>query len=177
MNEKYFEWLLNKAGVDDYRCLCSILHEVIFYPIIEMDENRWEDGVKYRYDFANTMEEAEQINNELGGCTMFELILSLAEKMSFDMQGSVFEAGTGKWFEELIGNLGLDMYTDSEIMTNEDAYYEVTDILERVIFRRYKWNGEGGLFPLRDPDQDQRDVEIEIQRNLYLMENYDIFGG
>lgn len=180
MNEEYFEWLLTKAGVDDgengYRLLCQIMHEAIFYPLLEMDENRWEDGVAYRKEFAGDRG-AYQLDAFLGGCTMLELIISLAEKISFEMQGSMFEAGTGKWFYEIIENLGLDIYTDTEIMTNENAFFEVDAILERVIFRKYSWTGEGGMFPLKNADEDQRTVEIEIQKNRYLMENYDIFGG
>ena len=180
MNEDYFNWLLNKAQVEEgengYRILCSILQEVIFYPLVEMDENRWEDGVAYRTMFAGSNEEADKLDNDLGGCTMLELFVSLAEKTAFDMQGSQFEAGVGKWFTEILENLGLDLYTDHELMESESAYYEVDSILERVIFRRYDRSGHGGIYPLNNTCQDQRTVEIEIQRNMYLMENYDIFG-
>lgn len=180
MNEEYFEWLLSKAQVDDgengYRLLCGILHEVIFYPIVEMDDNRWQDGIEYRYEFAGD-EQGDILSKSLGGCTMLELMLSLAEKTAFDMEGSVFEAGIGRWFTELLENTGLDLYTDSELMNSESAYFEVENILENIIFRRYRYNGEGGFYPLRDPEEDQRETELEMQRNHYLMENYDIFGG
>ena len=108
---------------------------------------------------------------------MLELMLSLAEKTAFDMEGSIFEAGVGRWFTELLENTGLDVYTDHEIMTSETAYFEITNILEKLIFRRYRYNGEEGFYPLRNPMEDQRQTELEIQRNMYLMENYDIFGG
>lgn len=189
MNEEYFEWLLNKAGVDDgdhgYSILCSVMHEMIFYPILEMDADRWEDGVRYRYEFAfwheNQDERAadiltEQLDDQLGGCTMLELVISLIDKMSFEMLDSQYEAGPGKWFEELIGNLGLDVYTNKEFMENEAAYFEVDQTLERVIFRKYNYNGEGGFFPLRRAEDDQRSTELIIQMNNYLAENYDILG-
>lgn len=189
MNEEYFEWLLNKAGVDEedngYSILCSVMHEMIFYPILEMDADRWEDGVSYRYTFAfeheNRDEQAadiltEYLDDQLGGCTVLELVISLIDKMSYEMLDSQYEAGPGKWFEELICNLGLDVYTNHEFMENEAAYFEVDQILERVIFRKYDYNGEGGFFPLQSASEDQRDVELVIQMNNYLAENYDILG-
>ena len=180
MNEGYFEWLLNKAEIDKekYRLLCDILYNSIFYPILEMDENRWEDGVAYRFSFAGSDEGAYDLGQAIGGCTMLELILSQAEKTHFDMQGSEFGAPIGKWFMEILSNMGLDIYTNSVLMNEPDAYYEVSDIIRRVIFRQYEYDGFGGMYPLNvRPEQDQREVEIEIQRNLYLLENYDIFGG
>lgn len=186
MNEEYFEWLLNKVGVsaggNDYSLLCSILHEMIFYPMLGMDENRWEDGVRYRMDFAMQQDPvhcdliAEGLDQTLGGCTALELMVSLAERISFEMMGSQYEAGPGKWFEEMIGNLGLDMYTNQELMDNENAYFAIEGIVERMIFRKYQYSGAGGLFPLCYPNEDQRETEIMIQMNNYLNENYDILG-
>lgn len=189
MHDEYFEWLLMKIGVDQsdtgYSLLCSILHEMIFYPILEMDTDRWEDGVRYRYAFALAHEQndtaaadlvADYLDDCLGGCTMLELMTSLAEKMSFELLDSQFEAGPGKWFEEMLGNLGLDIYTNREMMENEAAYFNVDTILETVVFRKYGYSGEGGLFPLQYPDEDQRNVELVIQMNQYIAENYDILG-
>jgi hypothetical protein len=138
-----------------------------------MDENRWEDGMRYRADFTSDDYELDQIDQELGGCTVLELILSLAEKMAYETAESRYEAGVGKWFEELISNLGLDIYTNQELIRNENAFFEVTKILEQFVFRKYSYNGEGGLFPLRYSDRDQREVELAIQMNQYIAENYD----
>ena len=188
MNEEYFEWLLNlidvnKEDQNGYGMLCSIMHDAIFHPILEMDENRWEDGVQYRFDFASWHEKgdskkasmvADHLDDSLGGCTVLELLISLAEKISWEMEEGPYEARPAKWFEEMISNLGLDIYTNGELMGNEAAYFEVDAILENFVFRRYHYNGEGGLFPLQNPQEDQREVEIAIQKNDYLMENYDI---
>lgn len=188
MNEEYFEWLLSIIGVDTddengYGILCSILFENIFHPIIEMDENRWEDGIRYRYDFGvwhehGDLKAAEMVANHLddilGGCTVLEMLVALSEEMEWELEDSEYQAKAPKWFEEMIGNLGLDIYTNRELMENEAAYFEVDRTIERLIFRRYGYNGEGGLFPLQSPDEDQRETEIAIQMNRYIMENYDI---
>lgn len=189
MNEKdaYLEWLLNKLGIGTdatgYSMLASILQDTVFYPIVEMDENRWEDGVHYRVEYANLRYPDDQqaadaladiLDDSIGGCTALELICSLCEKIAFELMDSQFEAGLGKWFEELIANLGLDIYTNNELMENEAAYFEVEGILEKWIFRRYHYNGEGGLFPLIDPPDDMRQMELIIQMNYWLMENYNV---
>lgn len=187
MNEGYFEWLLKKACVTDdengYSYICAILHEILFYPLVDMDENRWFEARRYRWDYASERgysevwqqdEMANQIDEIIGGCTALELLISLAERMHFETQDGPYEAPTGKWFEELIGNIGLETYTNRELNENEEAYFEADEKIQRMIFRQYRASGQGGLFPLRAPRQDQRGVELAIQLNDYLAENYDI---
>ncbi len=50
---------------------------------------------------------------------------------------------------------------------------EIDDILERLIWRQYQEDGQGGFFPLAWPEQDQREVELWYQMNAYLAENED----
>jgi len=66
----------------------------------------------------------------------------------------------------LINNLGLQDCHDAGFI----AEY-VEDVTHAVIWRTYNENGNGGLFPLRDSDQDQRQVEIWYQLSAYLLEN------
>ena len=190
MNEEYFEWLLNRIGVDSndpngYELLCSVLYDTAFYPLVEMDENRWKDGIRYRLIFANEIENGRQpdtnmtadyLDDMLGGCTALELILAMAERMQYEMEGSRYDAPVYCWFCELISNTGLDIYTNDELLTNENAYFEIEDILNRLIFRHYDYSGEGGLFPLSHPMEDQTRTELVIQMNNYLLENYDILN-
>ena len=189
MKESYFQWLLNRAGVSDgdsgYVYLCSIMHEIEFYARHGMDENWCQNGIRYRWDYADEKEgvgtqasdlTAGYLDDCLGGCTVLELVLSLAENIAYETQDSLYSAGVGKWFEELISNLGLDLYTNRELMENEHAYFEAEGIIQRFVYRQYAWNGEGGLFPLRAPMEDQRFVELSIQMNNYIAENYDVLG-
>jgi hypothetical protein len=105
--------------------------------------------------------------------TMMEMLVVLAEKMNFDLADSEYEAGIGHWFRELLENCGLIGYTNENM--EDDRYVEaVADILDTVIFRKYGWDGEGSLFPLRWPKQDQRYQELIVQMNGYIEENYDI---
>ena len=190
INEEYLEWLLQQAGVTNdpdgtgYSMLCGIMQDKSFYPLVEMDENRWEDGMRLRLDFVEETEKyatdqdycLDMLDSLLGGCTVLEVLVVMAEKMNYEMLDSSHEATVGKWMEELIGNLGLDMYTDAEVMSNENAYFEIESVIDRFVFRQYNWRGEGGLFPLRNPRDNQTEIELATQMNNYLMENYDILN-
>jgi hypothetical protein len=44
------------------------------------------------------------------------------------------------------------------------------EIFERLIWRNYAPNGEGGFFPLENPREDQTQVELWYQMNSYVNE-------
>lgn len=76
------------------------------------------------------------------------------------------------YFWQMVKNLGLYQYDDASYGSILDAGEKVRMILNIFLNREYRYSGEGGLFPLADPDRDQRDVEIWYQMNAYLQENY-----
>ena len=92
-NEAYFDWLLNRVGVErgpnGYSCLCEIMYEHQFVPIVGMDDNRWYAARRLRINYADdcgySIHEqdnvAAAIEEEIGGCTFLELLVSLAENM------------------------------------------------------------------------------------------------
>lgn len=186
MDELYFEWLLERAGVssedDGYSILCRILHEKTFYPIVERDDDRCKDGARLRLHFANEQASdfgtalgiVEKLNGVLHECTVLELMISLAEHMEYELAESRYQAYSWKWFDEMIDNLGLDRYMNAAFMEDEDAYFDVSEIIDRFVFRQYGSDGQGGLFPLSSPDYDQQSAEIIMQMNNYIAENYDI---
>ena len=92
---------------------------------------------------------------------MLEMLIGLSRRLSFETDREPRE-----WFWHLLQVLHLDQYDDSRRIPEE----EVDAILERVIWRTYGHNGDGGLFPLQNPSQDQRNVEIWYQLNEYLLE-------
>ena len=186
LKTEYLCWLMNRAQLDaegpgGYRTLCERLQETEFVPQLEMDGNRNEDCLELRVDYATyctDIQDAdecdvtwmlEQCFGEHG--TMMELILVLAEKMQYETLESEFEAGTGKWFRELLSNCGLHRCTNEEMEENPE---DVEEILERIIYRQIGWDGEGGLFPLMYPIRNQRYAELIAQMNDYLEENYEL---
>ena len=189
LKTEYLCYLMNRAQVEaegdsGYLRLCEKLQETEFIPILEMDENRCSECQELRRDFSELYEPYFEgdlrfsLSDLLDGTygengTMMEILVVLAEKMNFDLADSEYEAGIGHWFRELLENCGLIGYTNENM--EDDRYVEaVADILDTVIFRKYGWDGEGSLFPLRWPKQDQRYQELIVQMNGYIEENYDI---
>jgi hypothetical protein len=93
---------------------------------------------------------------------MLELLIGLSRRLSFVADGEPFD-----WFWQLMENLGLEKYNDNTVIPEK----EVDGILDEVIWRTYKRNGSGGLFPLRKATEDQRDVELWYQLSAYLLEH------
>lgn len=96
---------------------------------------------------------------------MLELFIVLARLLAFEMDDPA-----EVWFWHLIEVLDLEQFNDR----NYDARAEehISEAFNRVIWRTYAPDGSGGLFPLRRPDRDQRNVELWYQLNAYLLEQF-----
>lgn len=133
-----------------------------------MDENRAVDGVDLRYTYA---EHVCEMNAPSGPeddlpCTMLEMLVALAMRCNDWILCDV-ENRYGYWFWKFIENLGLLGCTDD----NFDIIF-VKSVIERLLERRYKPSGEGGLFPLSCTCKDQRRVDIWSQLGYFLDETY-----
>lgn len=174
LDDLYLDWLYSqvasterKAKTQTFWCLMRQLFHKEFVWFVPNDDNRVQDGRDLRYRFV---EERHVPNVERGwfeqGCSMLELCISLAQTLAFeDMRGR----STKFWFWQLMENVGLEQCTDAQYREETDA--RVDDILDRIIFRTYEGTGRGGLFPLRDPSQDQREVELWYQLCAYLLQD------
>lgn len=178
--DPYFDWLCIKAGIRphdpkrEYVKLAGALHGMIFkaLPSVKGDENRAMDGLQLRIDFMNQNGELGSSTNR-GPCTMFEMLVALAKRISYLMGSEESSHHTSYWFYRLIDNLGLKKLSDDRYdFLNGDFYVE--DTTDRVVYRQYSAYGEGGLFPLKDAQMDQRGVEIWYQMQAWLIENSDI---
>jgi hypothetical protein len=92
---------------------------------------------------------------------MLEMLVGLSRRLSFECEGE-----SRDWFWHLMENLGLRYYNDRSTYSKE----HIDGILDRVIWRTYNPDGEGGLFPLRNSEQDQRGIEIWYQLSAYILE-------
>ena len=70
---------------------------------------------------------------------------------------------TAEWFWIMLSNLGLRDMSD-----NNFDKEKVHDILDRFIRRRYKPNGEGGLFIIDNCRYDLTTIEIWYQMMWFL---------
>lgn len=171
LDELYFEWLYSqvcsvkrKNPARTYWKLFKILFTKEFVWFVPNDDNRVEDGKELRWDFLRSKKmEPDDIDKDWlqMGCSMLELFVGLSRRLAFETS-----ADPEEWFWELLDNLDLRKYNDSVHIPRN----EVEDTLDRVIWRTYRRNGHGGLFPLQRTKYDQRDVELWYQLNAYLLE-------
>ena len=176
--DPYFDWLCLKIGVDNrnpkrnYGQMVAMLHGINYIPTLPLDENRANDGIQLRVDFMNAHGPYGSATNR-GPCTMLEFLVALAGKMNFLMGSEENWHRTEWYFWRIIRHLGLRKLTDDFWDIGHGEFF-VEDACDRVINRKFDYNGNGGLFPLRDPPMDQREVEVWNQMQAWLFENSDI---
>lgn len=91
---------------------------------------------------------------------MLEMLIALSRRLSFVGGGASLE-----WFWHMLHNIGLDIYNDLAW----DGEF-VDKAMRQINERTYDENGNGGLFPLKETDIDQRKVELWYQMNSYCLE-------
>ena len=169
IDELYFTWLYNQVADSrasspsrTYWRLLRILYTKEFVWFVPNDDNRIEDGKDLRTEFV---EEQRLENVDHGwmhlGCSFLELLIALSRRLAFEAEGEPAD-----WFWHMLENIGLHIYNDREATPFQD----IDEILDQVIWRTYRHNGVGGLFPLDGPCQDQRDVELWYQLSAYVLE-------
>ena len=169
----YFCWLIDKVceypdDAINYNKLFRTLHDTDFEWTIPLDANRAIDGEELRRIYAIETNHSERtvdlyINWD---CSVLEMMVALADKCETQiMYDPEYGDRTAKWFWIMIENLGL------QDMTNDNFDYDfVAFVLSRFMQRTYKADGDGGLFRLKNPIRDMRNVEIWYQLNWYLTE-------
>lgn len=169
LDELYFSWLYDQVAepsVSDptktYWNILRILYKTEFIWIVPNDHNRLEDGKDLRIEFVDqsglTAVDLDWMNL---GCSVLELMIGLSRRLAFEGEGEPRD-----WFWHLMENLGLHLYNDRRRIPKT----RVKEILDRLIWRNYHYDGVGGFFPLKNPYEDQRKVEIWYQMNAYLLE-------
>jgi len=180
LRDEYFLWLYEQVDgrIRSFRKLSRILHDKKFTWFVKNDDNRLQDGLDLRYRFIEekNLDEThlEVIALTKGECTVFEMMVALAERMDYltnDLKEDISKAP--KWFGELINNLGFSQFSDMNMPDWDIDENLIERSLDRLINRTYDNYGHGSLFPLkRRPPTDMSKVEIWYQLMLYLDENY-----
>lgn len=168
---EYFDWMYSLVFGKNrsYRKLLVRLHEIPFRYSIPMDGNREADGINLRYRFGYENGYADYIiADELDHkkCSVLEMMIALCIRCEEQIMDDP-EVGnrTGKWFFNMLKNLGLhDM---------DDRHFEA-DYIDRIMLiflnRKYQANGRGGLFTVHTHQCDMRSIEIWYQMCWYLDE-------
>lgn len=174
----YFEWLI--GIVDDpgirksYKELLWYLFEKEYVWHVELDENRAADGVDIRSEYISEkglFDEPVAMDLEIRPCSLLEMLIAFAARIERDVTGEPGNDHPEKWFWMFIENLGLKDASDSN-WRKVPVREHVRDQVEMFLERDISYNGEGGLFPLRRPPEDQKKVQLWTQMQSYLNENY-----
>lgn len=166
----YFEWLWNFTkcrGHSQNRKIITLLHNIEFRYSMPMDANREEDGIDLRYRFITEVgipKNYQEVYGYLDGpCSVLEMMIALAIRCEESiMDDPDIGDRTSEWFWLMMKNLGLDYMSDRKF--DRDVAEEKISIF---LDRRYKRNGEGGLFVVNGR-RDLRKVEIWYQMCWYL---------
>jgi hypothetical protein len=168
IEETYFKWLYHKvASVDfptpslTYWALLRELHNTEFVWLLPGDDNRAEDGIDVRKEFLNQMRFARDEEWLRIPCSVLEMLIAFSRRAEFQTDMPARE-----WFWIFMSNLELEELNDAASGVDR----KVAEILDRLIWRTYRRDGYGGLFPLHHTDHDQRKVEIWYQFAEYVMD-------
>lgn len=176
--DRYFKWLVDQLNdknhdPEEYSELLSFLHTVDFYYSVWFDENRLKDGEALRWHYivdskADYIDEME-FNNQYGSLpvTVLEVLVALSRKIGLDlMYDPQYEYNIGYWFWKMLKNIGIG-WMSNDIFDMNEAMVKVHLFLDR----RYKRDGSGGIFTIKNPKIDMRKEELWKQVNHYLNEN------
>lgn len=168
----YFDWLVSGLGdlAASYQIVLEKAFETPFYEKIPNDSNRADDGLVYRERYEK--EVGKQV--EMDECSVLEMLLGLADRMNTVAYDYKDPEKRPYWFWLLMANLGMMPYFDQVVdpLTEGDIARRFHFMVERT----YRASGSGGLFPLEDSREDQRDVEIWYQMMSWINENQDGLG-
>src|SRR5574344_2086473 len=165
LTHEYFEWMCQLvysercSRIHPHHKLLNYLHSREFYYILDMDSNRYEDGIELRYRFGyeqNYPGDIISLYLDDRPCSVLEMMVALSIRCEEHiMDDPDIGNRTGQWFWSMMKSLKLNSVTDDRF----DRIL-VDKTLLRFMNREYKPNGEGGLFTLRHSRHDLRYVDI-----------------
>jgi|SRR5688572_10836770 len=170
LDELYFQWLCRQVAdpklVNPYAThwrLLKLLYTREFVWFVPNDDNRLADGRDLRYEFIDSegLQDVDEGWIRLP-CSTLELLIALSRKLSFN-SGWAYPG----CFWGLLENVELKQYNDRRQYKDEC----IQEILDTIMFRTYKYDGRGGLFPLTQSREDQRRVELWYQMCAFVLEN------
>lgn len=169
---EYFAWLVDLVEGAGHTKLLEHLHKTTYIWRMPNDENRADDGeaLRSRFLYETNYTDYDLPEKE---CSVFEMLVALASRINdilIDIEG---DDDTARWFWMLLENLKLEEY-DDKMLKYENLYDDISHYIGVFMDRTYTREGLGGLFPLRRPKENQRNVEIWYQMSAYLEENYPI---
>lgn len=176
LEERYFYWLYNKVcsireknPEENFLGMLEVMYGVPFEWYVPNDDNRAEDGIDLRYEYLD--EESSGTETFLSSdCSMLEMFIGMARRISFELG-----LATDICFWVLMENLNLTGKQFSDAFFSDAEANIVHDAMITINSRTYDYDGTGGLFPIFDPREDQRKVELWYQMSAFLTERYELY--
>lgn len=178
-NDKYVKYLysiINKKNGPTYYHLLNLLHTIKFEWTVKNDDNRISDALEIREEYIEKTGTDLFSNDDV---SVLEVLIGIIHRMMYLMYGENRGVTTSKLFIELLYNLKIHEYTDLMFLKKGKASFIQRDVckkIDKMIKRKYKKNGQGGLFPLKSigksSNLDLRNAELWYQMMYYLEENY-----
>ena len=169
MRNGYFKYLVEKIGGYNKRGkLLAFLykHEFRWDYAIYLDEDRADNGRRLRIYYSEETGRNSGLGND--SCNCLEMLISLSESMS-ELMGPADKYEIGRWFWELMDNLGVGDVTDDRWDAEED---NVIDIIGTWLSRKYDNKGHGNVFNMRHKVRDFNKMAIWNQACMYINEYY-----
>jgi len=164
---RYIRWLrslVDRPG-SYYDVLFEAAWETAYEYSVPHDDNRAADGLRLRETFGD----ANSPLPDLGECRMLEFLVALSIRLNDTLYDWDKPDQSSDWFWKLIWNLELEQFDDTY---SNNPYENIVNAFERMNLRLYNADGTcGGLFPLRRPKEDQREIEVWYQMAAYILEN------
>lgn len=170
MKNIYFYYLIGlvDGGCRPYQKLFSTLDSSIFLwdDATPLDKDRALDGIELRSRYESDTGRKASTPYNTKTASILEVLVALSLRID-NIMSEYGEEKPGYWFLMMIENLGLSKYKDDNF--DEEAVRHILTIWRDKL---YEPNGNGGLFPLKNPSKDQRLVPIWDQASEYLNENF-----
>lgn len=170
IEELYFNWLYSKVAKVDiptpsltYWTLLRDLHATEFVFLVSGDDNRASDGLDLRKEYLRASFTAQDPAWLSIPCSVLEMLVAFSRKTSFEVE----DLSSRDWFWVFLKNLHLSDLNDA---SENNVSEIVSEIMDEFVWRTYRHDGEGGMFPLRFDNVDQREVEIWYQFCEYLVD-------
>jgi hypothetical protein len=169
----YYVWLCRKIDIDnreDYSRLLRYLRSKEFYYSVPNDVNRAEDGKHLRKEYLASGKFLSTDIWEDEPCSVLEMIIALSIRISRDIMPD-YGYSTSYWFWKMIGNLGLDFYTNERFNAEE-----VDEIVKNWLDRSYQKILKSGKILTKSGKIDRKFIEkteIWYQMMAWLEENYE----
>lgn len=170
MDEAYFNWLYEKIRPEDntdlvpFLTVSAMAHRMQFNDAVPNDQNRSADAIELRREYEIEYPGPSDRIWMAMPASIFEVLIALTRRCNFWS-----EQGVAEWYDIFMQNLGLTKFND--VLWIGKNTPQVKRRLEKFNARIYGTNGVGGLFPLRDAHEDQREIELWFQMASYMTEN------